>query len=139
MNVEKKYISELILAGGRILCKRCTAKSKRTGVQCQKPALKSSSTQKCSFHGGLSRGPVTPEGKARSAKANLKTGDFTVTTKKRESTDRALVRVLEDASHLLGMVAPDTPRMRGRKPATYPSVSDEADIHPAIAVLRNIL
>ena len=42
----------LITAGGRITCLRCTAKSNRTGEQCEKPALKASSTQKCGHHGG---------------------------------------------------------------------------------------
>ena len=55
----------LIAAGGRIVCLRCTAMSKRTKLQCGKPALKISKTQKCQFHGGKSTGPKTEAGKAR--------------------------------------------------------------------------
>jgi hypothetical protein len=57
----------LVTAGGKIKCLRCTAKSSRTKQQCGRPALKSSKTIKCQFHGGRSSGPKTPEGKARIA------------------------------------------------------------------------
>ncbi len=40
MHIPLKY---LITAGGKIVCLRCTAKSKRTKLQCAKPALKASS------------------------------------------------------------------------------------------------
>lgn len=46
---KEKY---LVTAGGRIRCLRCTARSSRTKLQCTKPALKSSTTQKCGHHGG---------------------------------------------------------------------------------------
>jgi hypothetical protein len=59
--------SYLVTAGGKIKCLRCTAKSSRTKQQCGRPALKTSKTQKCQFHGGRSSGPKTPEGKARIA------------------------------------------------------------------------
>jgi len=61
----------LITAGGRIECLRCTAMSKRTRLQCGKPALKTSKTQKCQFHGGKSTGPKTEAGKARIAAAQI--------------------------------------------------------------------
>ncbi|MFN5177251.1 HGGxSTG domain-containing protein [Limnohabitans sp.] len=57
----------LITAGKKIKCLRCTARSSRTGLQCGKPALKASKTQKCGTHGGLSTGPKTAESKARIA------------------------------------------------------------------------
>lgn len=37
----------IILAGGKIVCIQCTAKSKRTGEQCKAPALRISKTHKC--------------------------------------------------------------------------------------------
>jgi hypothetical protein len=55
----------LLTAGGKIKCLRCTALSIRTGVKCDRPAVKSSKTQKCQYHGGRSTGPKTVEGKAQ--------------------------------------------------------------------------
>ena len=42
----------LITGGGKIVCLRCTAKSSRTKLQCGRPAIKTSRTQKCLAHGG---------------------------------------------------------------------------------------
>jgi hypothetical protein len=67
----------LITAGGKIKCRRCTAKSSYTKQQCKRPALKSSKTSKCSCHGGKSTGPRTQEGKDRISAAHWKTGSFT--------------------------------------------------------------
>lgn len=39
-------------AGGKIACLRCTAQSSRTKLQCGRPALKTSRTQKCLTHEG---------------------------------------------------------------------------------------
>ena len=47
---------------------QCGAEAKRTGIRCQLIAMENG---KCRFHGGLSTGPKTPEGKAR-ALANLR-------------------------------------------------------------------
>ena len=49
---------------------RCGAKTRR-GTPCQCPAM---SNGRCRLHGGLSTGPKTPEGLARSQKANWKFG-----------------------------------------------------------------
>lgn len=56
-------------AGGRIVCVRCAAKSKRTGEQCKAPAIRGKS--KCRFHGGLSTGPRSQAGRNRCAQAKL--------------------------------------------------------------------
>jgi hypothetical protein len=53
----------LTTAGGRIVCNRCHATSKRTKQQCKAPAVKGK--QVCRFHGGKSTGPITEEGKQR--------------------------------------------------------------------------
>ena len=58
---------KLVTAGGRIVCLRCNAMSKRTRVRCGGPAVKGKT--KCRFHGGLSTGPVTEQGKQRCARA----------------------------------------------------------------------
>jgi hypothetical protein len=52
---------------------RCHAHSKRTGQPCQQPAMKGKA--RCRLHGGKSTGPRTPEGLARSRKANWKHGE----------------------------------------------------------------
>jgi hypothetical protein len=132
----QNIILTLVTGGGRIHCWRCTALSKRSGEQCKKPSLKSSRTQKCQFHGGLSRGPVTAEGKARSALANYRTGEYTKAEIDQADRSRALLRVLEDATQLLGMVPTDTPRARGRPPRLYQPVRSPEDVLSAILDLQ---
>lgn len=53
---------------------QCRAKSKRSGVQCRKYAVKGKAV--CRIHGAYA-GPKTPEGKARIKEANTKHGNFT--------------------------------------------------------------
>lgn len=54
----------------------CGAKSKQNNhAPCRQPAIKGKN--RCRLHGGLSTGPKTPEGKKRSAEANLKHGYYT--------------------------------------------------------------
>ena len=126
MPVMKTITSMLVTGGGNITCPRCTAMSKRSGEQCKKPALKSSRTQKCDFHGGGSTGPKTAEGKARQRAAVLKTGNYT----KEAMQDRARsVRVLaglEDAMYVLNMTT--MPRTRGRKPLGYVPLQTVEDV-----------
>jgi len=110
----EKFLST---AGGRITCLRCTAKSVRSGNQCLKPALKSSRTQKCGHHGGKNKGPVTEAGKARSAAAHVKTGEFTKQAIRERSQKLAEMMQLEDAMHVLKMTT--ATRTRGRKPTGY--------------------
>jgi len=49
---------------------RCGAKSKRTGLPCRQKTLYPNG--RCHFHGGPSTGPITPEGKRRSAANGLR-------------------------------------------------------------------
>ena len=67
--------STLTTAGGRIVCRRCNAVSKRTRLQCGGPAMKGKT--KCRTHGGLSTGPRTNQGKLRCAQAKTKHGNDT--------------------------------------------------------------
>ena len=67
--IKTGYETYITLAGGRIRCLRCSAKSVRSGLQCAKPAMKSSRTQKCSHHGGWSTGAKTAAGRQRVAQA----------------------------------------------------------------------
>ena len=118
----EKYLST---AGGRISCLRCTAKSVRSGNQCLKPALKSSRTSKCKTHGN-SKGPVTEAGKARSAAAHVKTGEFTKSAIKERSQKLAEMMQLEDAMHILKMTT--ATRTRGRKPTGYVPLTTIKDV-----------
>ena len=104
-------------AGGKIVCLRCTAKSKRTKLQCAKPALKASRTQKCQFHGGRGSGPKTVEGRARIGAAHRVHGDQTNERLAERSQGSLRLAHLEDAMHTLGMTTAS--RTRGRKPSGY--------------------
>ena len=113
----KDIISTLVTAGNKITCARCTAKSKRSGEQCKKPALKTSRTQKCQFHGGRSTGPKTEAGKARQRAAVLKTGAYTKEAMEDKARSVRVLAGLEDAMYVLNMTT--MPRTRGRKPKDY--------------------
>ena len=60
----------MFLAGGRIRCRRCSARSKRTKLRCGAPAMKGKRV--CRTHGAKSTGPRTEQGKA-----NFKHGQYT--------------------------------------------------------------
>jgi len=115
----------LSTAGGKIKCLRCTAKSVRSGNQCLKPAMKSSRTSKCKTHGN-SKGPVTEAGKARSAAAHVKTGEYTKQAIRARSQKLAEMMQLEDAMHVLKMTT--AARTRGRKPTGYTPLATTKDV-----------
>jgi hypothetical protein len=79
---------------------------------------------------------VTAEGKARSALANYRTGEYTKAEIDQADRSRALLRVLEDATQLLGMVPTDTPRTRGRPPRLYQPVRSPEGVLSAILDLQ---
>ncbi len=126
MQVMENIISMLVTGNGKITCKRCTAKSKRSGEQCGKPALKSSRTQKCEFHGGRSTGPKTEAGKARQRAAVLKTGDYTKEAMEDKARSVRVLAGLEDAMYVLNMTT--IPRSRGRKPLGYVPLQTVEDV-----------
>jgi len=113
----KDMLNTIVTAGGKITCQRCTAKSKRSGEQCKKPALRTSRTQKCDFHGGRSTGPKTAEGKARQRAAVIKTGDYTKEAMEGKARIGRVLAGLEDAMYVLKMI--DALRTIGRKPKGY--------------------
>ncbi len=113
-------------AGGKIQSPRCTAHSSRTGEQCGRPALKSSRTQKCQYHGGRGSGPKTAEGKARIAAVHTVHGQETKAARAERSAASARLSQLEDAMHLLGMTT--AVRSRGRKAQDYVPVRTIADL-----------
>jgi len=65
-----RYEPMLVTAGGKILCRRCAGRSRRTGLQCGAPA--EAHSKKCRFHGSRATGPVTLAGLERCAMAKWK-------------------------------------------------------------------
>ena len=120
----------LLTANGKIQCLRCTAKSSRTSVQCGRPALKSSKTQKCQFHGGRSTGPNTTEGKTRIAAAHTVHGQETNATRAERSAGSATLSRIEDVMYLLEMTT--APRTRGRKARGYVQVKTLDDVRQMV-------
>jgi hypothetical protein len=108
-------ISKFVTAGGKIACARCAAKSKRTGNQCGKPALKGKAV--CQFHGGRSTGPKSEAGKARQRASVITSGNYTKESIADRSRSALRLAGLEDAMYVLKMT--DAPRTRGRKPKGY--------------------
>lgn len=120
--------SNLLTAGGKILCRRCTALSKRTGAQCGRPASKGSKTHKCHMHGGRGNSaPKTEAGRQRVAVAHTKSGQYTHAAKLEQSKSSARLAQLEDAMHVLGMTS--ALRTRGRKSNMYVPVTSVEDVH----------
>ena len=124
--IKTGYETYITLAGGRIRCLRCAARSVRSGLQCAKPAMKSSSTQKCSHHGGWATGPKTAEGRQRIAQAHTIHGESTKAARQEYSKASAKLSQLEDSMHVLGMTI--SPRTRGRKAAGYRPVRTMEDV-----------
>ena len=107
----------LVTAGGKIKCLRCTARSTRKKQQCGKPALKTSTTQKCQTHGGR---PHAPEVLRRISEANTTHGESTKAAQEQYRQDAVHILQLEDAMRVLKMG--EGPSIRGRKPAGYSAV-----------------
>ena len=116
----------LSTAGGQIRCARCTAQSSRTKLHCGRPALKTSKTQKCQFHGGRGSGPKTEAGRSRIAAAHYKHGESSKAARAEYSKASASLSQLEDAMHILKMTS--APRTRGRKPRGYKPVRTVQDV-----------
>jgi len=112
-----KYEKFLLTAGGRICCLRCQAQSSRTKAQCGKPSIKSSKKQKCTHHGGRSKGATTAKGKQRIIAAHLKHGESTKAERQQHSRGSAKISMLEDCMIVLGMG--DGLRLQGRKANGY--------------------
>lgn len=120
---DRCYERYIVLAGGRIRCLRCSARSGRTKQQCRKPAVRASRTQKCATHGGRGH---TADALARIAKAHTTHGQTTKAAKEQSRIDSAMLREMEDALHFLGVA--QGPKSRGRKPAGYKPVRTQADL-----------
>jgi hypothetical protein len=102
----------LLVLGGRVVCQRCQAKSKRTKRQCGAPAMKGK--QVCKTHGGRSTGPKTQAGRQRCADARTIHGNQTRQARMERSLVSARLAVLEAVGHQLGFMS--GARTRGPKP-----------------------
>ena len=103
----------LLTAGGRIRCRQCKARSKRTKVQCQAPAVKGKLV--CQSHGGLSTGPKTEQGRKRCAEAKTVHGGETREIRAERGRKFAELHRLVDLGNAVGLFEPKA-TMRGRKP-----------------------
>jgi hypothetical protein len=110
MASEKKEL--VLVAGGKILCRRCQARSKRTHLQCGAPAERGSLV--CRFHGARSTGPRTPEGKRRAAR--ITHGNSTRADRQELSKELVEIQQLRVLAWLTGMVP--TMRPPGRPPGS---------------------
>jgi hypothetical protein len=120
MNVYEQYLTT---AGGKINCLRCTARSNRTKVQCARPAIKTSRTQKCQFHGGRTHSEETLK---RISEANTIHGQSTKAAKEQYRHSIELIHELQDAMYVLKMG--EGPKIRGPKPKGYKPVRTQADV-----------
>jgi len=113
----------IILAGGRIRCPRCQALSRRSQLQCRKPALRGKRV--CGFHGGKSTGPKTAAGKQRIVESKTIHGRETRAIRAQRSTDLAYLRQLEDAGRVFHVIGGT--RTPGPKPARYRPIRTEEE------------
>ena len=127
----------LITAGGRIKCRRCTAKSSRTEEQCKRPASKLSKTSKCSRHGGLSTGPKTKVGKDRIRAAHFKDGEETLEAKAERSAKSVMFKYLLDLGNHVGLFYTQL-KTRGRPPSGYTQLDLTDPEQLALAILKTL-
>ena len=111
----------LTTLGGRVVCQRCQAKSKRTKLQCAAPALKGKRV--CKTHGGRSTGPKTKEGRQRCSEAKTIHGRETREARNERSLASAMLAVLEAAGFSIGLMSGG--RTRGRRPDRMAEVFPE--------------
>ena len=124
----------LVTCAGKISCNRCQGTSRRTKLQCGAPALKTSTTQKCKFHGGASTGPKTAEGRQRISASLIVHGHETNKIRAERQLKTVELRVLEDILLLTGGIK----RKAGAKPAGYRQINTMAEAYEYIRVTENL-
>jgi len=117
-------VTFLVTAGSKITCRRCNAKSKRSGNQCGRPAMRGKAV--CDFHGGKSTGPKTEAGKARQRASVITSGKYTKQPIEDRARSMRVLHGLEDAMYILKMTT--MPRTRGRKPLGYVPLKTVEDV-----------
>jgi hypothetical protein len=123
----------LVTCAGKISCNRCQGTSRRTKLQCGAPALKTSKTQKCKFHGGASTGPKTAEGRQRISASLLVHGHETNKIRAERQLKTVELRQLEDILVLTGSIK----RKAGAKPAGYRPIKTISEAYEYIRVTEN--
>ena len=124
----EQYLQTL---GGRVTCKRCQARSKRTQNQCCAPAMLGKNV--CRFHGGKSTGPKTQAGIAKCGQTRLVHGRETSTIRIERSTASARLALLEFVGFEFGIMA--GLKSRGPKPHKMAQVLPE--LHALLRHLRS--
>ncbi len=81
---------------------RCQAKSKRSGVQCRKAAMRGKKV--CRTHGGASTGPRTPEGRQRCSDARTVHGRETRAIRSKRDAKLRELRELEHTIREIGLI-----------------------------------
>lgn len=93
----------ILIAGGKILARRCGATSKRTKRRCGTPAMRGKPV--CRFHGGKSTGPKTEAGRQRIVDANTVHGRETRAIRERRSRKLQELKELEKLMKMLWMIS----------------------------------
>jgi hypothetical protein len=127
----------LVTCGGKISCNRCQGTSRRTKLQCGAPALKTSKTKKCKFHGGASTGPKTAEGRQRISASLLVHGHETNKIRAERQLKNLDLRHLEDIMALVGMVD-GVKRKAGAKPVGYKQINTISEAYEYIKTTENL-
>jgi hypothetical protein len=124
----EQYLQTL---GGRVTCKRCQARSKRTGNQCRAPAMVGKNV--CRFHGGKSTGPTSEAGRQRCAQSRFVHGNETTSMRMERSIASAKLALLESVGFEFGIMG--GLRSRGPKPHRMAQVLPE--LHAVVRHLRS--
>jgi hypothetical protein len=119
MEQDKSKQPTLITAGGKIICRRCQAVSKRTGKQCGAAVDRLSKTSKCKWHGGRSTGPKTEQGRQRCAEAKAVHGKDTRAKRAQNAVSATKLLLLRDLGVKLGVFGDQPTGWPGRKPSQY--------------------
>ena len=94
---------KIIIFGGATTVARCQARSKRSGLQCCKAAMKGKNV--CRTHGGASTGPRTPEGRQKCAEAKTVHGWETRALRRERADKLRELREIESLMKANGLMA----------------------------------
>jgi hypothetical protein len=119
MEQDKSKQPTLTTAGGKIICRRCQAMSKRTGKQCGAAADRHSKTSRCKWHGGRSTGPKTEQGRQRCAEAKITHGNQTREKRKQNAIASTKLLLLRALGLRIGLFGSKPTEWPGRPPNLY--------------------
>ena len=122
-------------AGGRIVCRQCQAKSKRTRLQCKAPAIKGKNV--CRTHGGLSTGPKTEQGRQRCAEAKTIHGKDTRAKRAQNAATATKLLLLRDLGLRIGLFGPEPTGWAGRRPKDYP-LTETMSAQELVALIESL-